>query len=165
MNFERAPFWELCHAQLSLSLDLYIWPQAPKKLQVPLKHANHYTKWFYVFLYFALLKFFLQITKISLAEITLPLLMNSSASCSLEKPASTSTLTISHVDPAATCFCCVENLYIWWNSENSGLCTNLLDMFVQIPSCRPLSDMLYNLANFLLDHGIWHFGTVQPTDR
>lgn len=120
-TFDRGPYWYLCHPQLSLSLDLYIWLQESEKLWVPLKHAIHYAKWFYAFLCFAPLKFFLQITKSSLAEITLPLLMNSSASCSLEKPASTSTLTISHVDPAATCFCCVENLYIWWNSENSGL--------------------------------------------
>lgn len=36
----------------------------------------------------------------------LPLLMNTSTSCSLEKPVSTSALTISQGNPAAICLCC-----------------------------------------------------------
>lgn len=53
----------------------------------------------------ASLKVCLSVITIQFAAIVLPLLMNRSTSCSLEKPASTSALTISQENPAAICLC------------------------------------------------------------
>lgn len=90
--------------------------------------------------------------EIQFAGMVLPLLMNRSPSCSLEKPASTLALTISHVNPAAICLCC---------DKKSGISSTCFQNFLRkgdvhrqwLPSCREQADVLRSLASFLLGHG------------
>ena len=77
---------------------------------------------------------------IQFAEMVLPLLMNRSTSCSLEKPASTLALTISQENPAAICLCCDKEAF-WlvlhvfeFSKKKNGEGMRVINTFMQSAS-------------------------------